>query len=234
MANLKEEDASVVWKQWKTIYFDSEDGICLDLYKEKKAVTNRCVNCHQDHHAWNPACPERLRRVQLGKTRQAEWIREQQQTSTTPAPGTFIWGSQSQSPPQPQPPLRPHLGEHNFPPLPAAVTPTPTSLPMSPTHQPAIASPRHPQPMPQPPPPPQPPHPPNTLLITPEILQSFAKNLTVAVAQVFQTATGVTIDIDVFEKVADKLANQLVSQVVEKAQALTTQHNMTHKAAPSP
>ncbi|KAG0722595.1 hypothetical protein GWK47_044205 [Chionoecetes opilio] len=37
--------------------------VCIGRHKAKEATTAKCPNCGRKHHAWNPQCPERLRRM---------------------------------------------------------------------------------------------------------------------------------------------------------------------------
>lgn len=113
---------------------------CLSKYKAKEAVTHRCPNCGQAHHAWNRACPARLAQVTRGRERQVAWVQEQQRTATSPAPpGTFVWGQQNRARVTPPPP---QLTPTDFPALrttpvapqapPAQPPPMPTPDPQSP------------------------------------------------------------------------------------------------------
>ncbi|MPC40424.1 RNA-directed DNA polymerase from mobile element jockey [Portunus trituberculatus] len=73
---------------------------CLTRYKAKQVVTNKCPNCGEGHHALNPACPARQRRVVQGRVRQVQWVLDQQRATMSPAPpGTFVWGQQRSPPP---------------------------------------------------------------------------------------------------------------------------------------
>ena len=36
---------------------------CITRHKAHEATTAKCPNCRKSHHAWNPQCPERLRRL---------------------------------------------------------------------------------------------------------------------------------------------------------------------------
>ncbi|KAG0723275.1 hypothetical protein GWK47_042970 [Chionoecetes opilio] len=36
---------------------------CIGRHKAKEATTAKCPNCERKHHAWNPQCPERLRKM---------------------------------------------------------------------------------------------------------------------------------------------------------------------------
>ncbi|KAG0715521.1 Nucleic-acid-binding protein from mobile element jockey [Chionoecetes opilio] len=36
---------------------------CIGRHKSNEATTAKCPNCGRKHHAWNPQCPERLRRM---------------------------------------------------------------------------------------------------------------------------------------------------------------------------
>ena len=38
---------------------------CLAAHKAGKQTRPKCPNCKGDHHAWNPRCPERLRRIPI-------------------------------------------------------------------------------------------------------------------------------------------------------------------------
>lgn len=203
---------------------------CLVRYKQKLEVTHRCVNCRQEHHAWNLACPVRLRLVELGRERQARWVETQQLKTSTPAPpGTFVWGSQSTTTPSPP------LGRDEFPPLssrdalsaqaPLPPPPPPTAPPplfgepssraSEPPPLAAAVSPAAPLLQSQPVPSPAHQLPPNVFVMTAEVMKDFARELTLNVAKTFQAASGVKIDLAAFEKLADSLATNLVRNMQE-------------------
>lgn len=174
---------------------------CMTKYKANEAVRTRCPNCSGNHHAWNKLCPERLRRVEQGRERQVAWVREQQEKTATPAPpGTFVWGQQrgTQAPAPPPATLSPQ----DFPALPTVAPPSQPAAP----------------PTPQPPPPPQ--LPPGSLVLTEDLLRSFAKELTLSVAQVFQKVTGVTVDEPKLEEAVSNMADRVTSRLVVKARTL--------------
>ena len=45
-------------------------SICVQAFKEGKDTRAKCPNCKGNHHAWNPRCPERLRRIPVSNTSQ--------------------------------------------------------------------------------------------------------------------------------------------------------------------
>lgn len=218
---------------------------CLTLYKEKKEVHHRCANCGAAHHAWNPACPVRLQRVNQDRERQVNWVKEQQSASTTPAPpGTFVWGQQrNTSPPTPQQ-REIHQGPcdtlQNFSPLtntPATLTPQANHPPPSASRQTSatngnsqtsppvsVAPTSSPTPMPVPSTT-QMTLPPGSFIMTADLLQNMVKELTLMSATAFQHVTGVTVDMAAFELVVDKMTKKITDQVIEKTQALTHQQH---------
>lgn len=82
---------------------------CMAKLKRGEVVPAKCINCQKKHHAWNPSCPERVKRVQAGRPQQQQQQPQQQQpqqqqphqqlqqqstASVKPAPpGTFKWGT---------------------------------------------------------------------------------------------------------------------------------------------
>ena len=95
--------------------------ICLAKYKAGQKIAHRCPNCDQPHHSWNPACPARAQRVDQGRRRQGEWVQQQQDLSTAPAPpGTFVWGQQPRS--------APTNSRHSSPAAASVVSPSETSV----------------------------------------------------------------------------------------------------------
>ena len=55
---------------------------CIARHKAKEPTSAKCPNCGRRHHAWNPKCPERLRRMPRPpqtKERRASDGRQQQQ-----------------------------------------------------------------------------------------------------------------------------------------------------------
>lgn len=181
---------------------------CLDKYKANEEVRHKCPNCSGPHHAWNPICPARIRRVDQGREQQVEWVRDQQEKAVTPAPpGTFVWGQQRRPQASAAPPDT--LNPADFPAL-SAVT-----LQAPPAQQPPVTP-------PPPPAPAQPQLPPGTLLLTEGLLRSFTTELTLAVAQVFQALTGVTTDQPKLEAAVSTIADNVVSKLVEKAQDFQT------------
>ncbi|XP_045131596.1 uncharacterized protein LOC123516405 [Portunus trituberculatus] len=69
---------------------DHDTNQCLQRFKAKETVTNKCPNCGGSHHAWNKACPERRRKIQEGINTQIDWVQKHCQAP----PGTFVWGTQ--------------------------------------------------------------------------------------------------------------------------------------------
>ncbi|KAG0712970.1 hypothetical protein GWK47_017257 [Chionoecetes opilio] len=60
---------------------------CIRRHKARQLTTARCPNCFGGHHAWNPRCPERLRRLPGGGRRlQGGGDRPGPQGSFVPAP----------------------------------------------------------------------------------------------------------------------------------------------------
>ncbi|XP_063854131.1 uncharacterized protein LOC135096523 [Scylla paramamosain] len=45
---------------------------CIARHKANEATTARCPNCGKNHHAWNPQCPERLRRMPRSRQQQQQ------------------------------------------------------------------------------------------------------------------------------------------------------------------
>ncbi|XP_050691204.1 proline-rich protein 36-like [Eriocheir sinensis] len=120
---------------------------CLTKYKAGQAITSRCPNCQEEHHAWNRACANRRELVDKQRTVQQRWV-----VTHRPAPlGTFRWGDQqphaSTAAPTPRLPQTAHPSslapsppapfEESFPPLAPSHLPS-TPLPKRPAHRPAL------------------------------------------------------------------------------------------------
>ena len=220
---------------------------CLTLYKEKKEVRHRCANCGAAHHAWNPACPVRLQRVHQDRERQVTWVQEQQKTSTAPAPpGTFVWGQQQRHTAPPMPLQQPRPGpsdtQQDFPPLPDTLTPAPLQATRPPpaSHSPptksvppqsGAAAPSPPTTLTPPPSTTQVNLPPGAFIMTADLLHTMVKDLTIMSATAFQQVSGVRMDMEAFQLVVDKMAEEIVGKVTGKMLAL--QHQQQDKS-PSP
>ena len=107
---------------------------CIGRHKANEPTTAKCPNCGKKHHAWNPQCPERLRRMRRppqrqqhhqqhqrgGPQHQRRWEpprgqqqrgqQRQQRFVPAPPPTRPAWGSQ----PTPQDPTPSQARQHCF------------------------------------------------------------------------------------------------------------------------
>ena len=123
------------------------------------------------------------------------------------------------------------LRQEDFPQLQEPTLPSPPLPPLQvPTHSRLFSS-----PMPVPPmPPSQPCRPPGTFLMTPELLHSFASELTLFVATAFTQILGTAVDMSVLESAVSRIADRVLKQFTEKVQAIvtTSQQKPAHPAPP--
>lgn len=183
---------------------------CLQKLKAKQEVAAKCPNCSGRHHAWSPLCPSRQQRVQQGKEFQCRWVQDKQAAAPTPAPpGTFVWGSQRRQPLPPPPPLTagdfPPL-QHSSVPMTAPRPPLPTTAALTTPPPPSVQTP--------------PALPAGVIVLTREALQTFATELSLAVAKIVTQATGVTLDLTALERPLSAVTGALVEQMATKIEEL--------------
>ncbi|MPC58152.1 hypothetical protein E2C01_052147 [Portunus trituberculatus] len=143
-----------------------------------------------------------------GRVRQVQWVQDQQRAAITPAsPGTFVWGQQRSIPDN----TSPQLTQQDFPPL----LPTASQLPSS---QRPSQSPNGPNRLA----PTQPPAPPrDSIPVTKDLLRNYAKELSLAMGQLFSSITGATFDLQAFNRAADVVSSKIAEKLIRQAEELT-------------
>lgn len=74
------------------------------------------------------------------------------------------------------------------------------------------------------------------MLITTDLLRSFAKELALSVAQIVTQATQVTLDTMALETAMESTTDRMVTQIRDKSQNLTLTRSpqLDHRASPLP